>query len=64
MTVQTSFNPEAWIEQELSKVTRDNLTDRYLAYARDYRLIGGSHRRQLLASIRQKFPEVFSGGSR
>lgn len=62
--MDSSFNAEAWIEQELRGTNEANLLLRYISYKRDYRLIGGEHRRVLIQLIERKFPHKFNGGSR
>lgn len=58
------FDPHAWIQQELSKVTRQNVAEMYLGHTKTQRVAPSEHRRILLLRIRAKFPDKFSGGSR
>lgn len=62
--MSVNFNEERWIEQELAKVTHDNVSDLYLSHVKTFRLVGGTHRDILLRRIREKFPQKFSRGSR
>lgn len=51
-----SWDPDAWVEQELAKVTAENANERYSSYARDYGIFKEEHHLKLLDAISAKFP--------